>query len=176
MNRLPFIAALSLAVLSARAATEPAKPALPDDMRPLAQEAADLFAKQKYEGAAVDYEVILKTYPDCLYAWTNLGVTRFQQGHFEDARKAFGKAESLSPNDDFILLDLGITDFQLGLYEPAIKNLKETITLKPNNATAHSFLASALDKAGHHEEAQKELERAQALQGNNGSAEKSDAQ
>jgi tetratricopeptide (TPR) repeat protein len=169
---------LYLAVLGATAPAVPiaTKPILPDDMRPLAQEAADFFAKQRYEAAAVDYEVILRTYPDCLYAWANLGVTRFQQGHFDDARKAFGKAVSLNPTDDFSVLNLAITDFQLGLYEPAIKNLKAAIALKPNNASAHSFLASALDKAGHHEEAQKELELANKLKGNDGSIEKSGPQ
>ena len=166
MNRLalPLIAALSIAALTARAASGPSKPALPDDMRPLAQEAADLFGKQKYEGAAVDYEVIIKTYPDCFYAWTNLAVTRFQQGHWEEARKAFGKATSLNPTDELVLSDLGITDFQLGLYEPAIRNLRAAIAINPNNAAAHSFLASALDKAGQHDDAQKELGLARSLQ------------
>lgn len=60
------------------------KARLPDDMRETARDAADLFKKQKYDESAAKYQNIIDKYPESLYAWSNLGVVRFQQGKYSN--------------------------------------------------------------------------------------------
>ena len=109
------------------------KARLPDDMRDTAQEAADLFKNQKYDDSAAKYQTIIDKYPESLYAWSNLGVVRFQQGKFDEALKALQQAVKLSPTDAFSYSNLGIVYYQLGQYENAIDALNSAKALDPTD-------------------------------------------
>jgi len=137
---------------------------IPDDQRDLAQRAADAFQKQDYATAAADYQKMLKAHPDSLYAWSNLGVARFQQGHLEEARAAFLTAHKLNASDVFTLTNLGIVSYQLNAFNDAIKALNAASVLNPNDANIHNYLGLAYEKAGRKAESLSELAKAKALE------------
>jgi Flp pilus assembly protein TadD len=146
------------------------KARLPDDMRDTAQEAADLFKNQQYDQAAAKYQNIIDKYPESLYAWSNLGVVRFQQGKFEDALKALQQAVKLSPTDAFSYSNLGIVYYQLAQYENAIDALNKAEALDPNDAKTHNYLGCAESQKGWQEVAEKEFRKAIEIDPNFGDA------
>ena len=136
------------------------KPRLPDDMRDTAQQAADLFKMQRYDDAADKYQSIIDKYPESLYAWSNLGVVRFQQGKLNEALKALQQSVKLSPSDAFSYMNLGIVYYQLNQYENAIDALEHAIALDPNNAKAHNYLGCACSQKGWQEVAEQQFRKA----------------
>ncbi len=146
------------------------KARLPDDMRETAQDAADLFKNQKYDESAAKYQSIIDKYPESLYAWSNLGVVRFQQGKFDDALKALQQAVKLSPTDAFSYSNLGIVYYQLNQYENAIEALNAAKALDPTDAKTHNYLGCACSQKGWQEVAEKEFRKAIELDPNFGDA------
>ena len=146
------------------------KARLPDDMRETAQDAADLFKNQKYDESAAKYQSIIEKYPESLYAWSNLGVVRFQQGKYDDALKALQQAVKLSPTDAFSYSNLGIVYYQLNQYENAIDALNSAKALDPNDAKTHNYLGCAESQKGWQEVAQKEFRKAIEIDPNFGDA------
>jgi len=146
------------------------KARLPDDMRETAQDAADLFKNQKYDESAAKYQSIIDKYPESLYAWSNLGVVRFQQGKFDDALKALQQAVKLSPTDAFSYSNLGIVYYQLNQYENAIDALNSAKALDPNDAKTHNYLGCACSQKGWQEVAEKEFRKAIEIDPNFGDA------
>jgi tetratricopeptide (TPR) repeat protein len=138
--------------------------AIPDDMRELAQKAADAFKADHFEDAAAIYHTIIRAHPDSLYAWSNLGVVRFQQGNYREARKALEQAVALNPKDGFCLGNLGIVDVELKSYNDAIKALEAAIAVNPNDAMTHYYLSRAYDNVGRHADAERELKKTRELQ------------
>jgi Flp pilus assembly protein TadD len=145
-------------------------PRLPADMRDTAQQAADLFKMQRYDEAAGKYQEIIDKYPECLYAWSNLGVVRFQQGDLNDALKALQQAVKISPGDSFSYSNLGIVYYQLNQYENAIQALNQAISLDPKDAKSHNYLGCAASQKGWQEAAEKEFRKAIELDPNFGDA------
>jgi Flp pilus assembly protein TadD len=146
------------------------KARLPDDERDTAQEAADLFKNQRYDDSAAKYQSIIDKYPESLYAWSNLGVVRFQQGKFNEALKALQQAVKLSPTDAFSYSNLGIVYYQLNQYENAIAALNSAKALDPNDAKTHNYLGCAESQKGWQEEAEKEFRKAIDIDPNFGDA------
>jgi Flp pilus assembly protein TadD len=136
------------------------QPRLPDDMREIAQEATVLFENKHYDEAAAKYQTIIDKYPESLYAWSNLGVVRSQQGKQQEALKALQQAVKLSPNDAFSYRNLGIVYFQLGQNDAAIDALERSIALEPNNVYSHDYLGCACSQKGWEEVAEKEFLKA----------------
>jgi len=137
-----------------------AKPKVPEEMRPMAQQAGELFAHGKYEEAAALYQKIIDHYPDSLYAWSNLGVVRFQQQRYPEAEKALLEAVKLNPNDAFSYSILGIVDYQEGRFDDAIEKLTRASTLNPNDARTRNYLGIACSQKGWQEAAEKQLRKA----------------
>ena len=146
------------------------KARLPEDMRDTAQMAADLFKMQKYDEAAAKYQTIIDKYPESLYAWSNLGVVRFQQGDLTDALKALQQAVKLSPTDAFSYSNLGIVYYQLNQYENAIDALNAAKALDPNDPKTRNYLGCACSRKGWQEVAEKEFRKAIELDPNFGDA------
>jgi Flp pilus assembly protein TadD len=146
------------------------KARLPDDMRETAQDAADLFKNQKYDESADKYQSIIEKYPESLYAWSNLGVVRFQQGKYNEALKALQQAVKLSPTDAFSYSNLGIVYYQLNQYENAIDALNSAKALDPNDAKTHNYLGCAESQKGWQEVAEKEFRKAIEIDPNFGDA------
>jgi tetratricopeptide (TPR) repeat protein len=135
-------------------------PRLPDDMKETAQKAADYFKAQQYDDAAAAYQTILDKYPESLYAWSNLGVVRFQEGKLPEALKALQQAVKLSPTDAFSYSNLGIVYYQMNQYESAIEALERALALDPNDAKSHNYLGCACSQKGWQEVAEREFRKA----------------
>ncbi len=136
------------------------KPRVPEEMRPIAQEANNLFAQKKYDEAALLYQRIIDRYPDSLYAWSNLGVVRFQQQNYVEAQKALLQAVRLSPSDGFSYSILGIVYYQLGKYDDAISTLTKAAALDPNDAKTLNYLGISCSQKGLQEAAEQQLRKA----------------
>jgi Flp pilus assembly protein TadD len=166
MIRLILACALTPFVLCANASEYAEHACLPDDEHATARAAIADFGAQRYDVAAAKFHEILAKHPDCLYAWSNLGVTRSEQGRFAEAKSAFESALRLQPNDVFCLTGLGLVDFKLGRFNDAIAKLKMAITLKPDDAQTHDDLVAAYAKAGRKQEAELEFSKAREIEGN----------
>jgi len=139
------------------------KARLPDEMRDTAQQAADLFKNKRYDDAAAKYQTIIDKYPESLYAWSNLGVVRYQQGDLDDALKALQQAVKLSPTDSFSYANLGIVYYEMKQYENAIDALNRAKALDPNDAKVRNYLGCACSQKGWTDAAEKEFLKAIAL-------------
>lgn len=133
---------------------------VPDDMREVANDAADLFKKKRYDESAERYNTIIQKYPDSLYAWSNLGVVRFEQQRYVDAEKALQKAIKLNPNDGFAHSVLGIVYYQLGRFDDSIETLSRAIQLDDADARSRNYLGIACSQKGWQEAAEKSLRKA----------------
>jgi Flp pilus assembly protein TadD len=136
------------------------KARLPDDSRQLAEEAADHFKSGNFENAAADYQQIIDRHPDCLYAWSNLGVARFSAGDLAGAREALEKSVELSPADAFSWANLGITYYRLRNYDDAVKALEQAVALDPADAKSHNYLGCCYSQDGRQLDAEREFKKA----------------
>ena len=146
------------------------KARLPEDMRDTAQQAADLFKMKRYDEAAAKYQTIIDKYPESLYAWSNLGVVRYQQGNLDDALKALQQAVKLSPTDSFSYANLGIVYYEMKQYENAIDALNAAKALDPNDPKVRNYLGCACSQKGWTQAAEKEFQKAIELDPNFGDA------
>jgi tetratricopeptide (TPR) repeat protein len=145
-------------------------PRVPDDMRAVAQAAADHFNKHEYEAAATCYQQIIDKYPDSLYAWSNLGVVRLLQRDYDAARAALEMSISLSPQDAFSHSNLGNVYFQLGRYDEAIRELETALKLDPNDAKSWNYLGCCCSEKGDEQGAEQDFKKAIKLDRNCGDA------
>ena len=136
------------------------EPRLPPDMREIAQEATDFFENKHYDEAAAKFQTIIDKYPESIYAWSNLGVVRSQQGRLPEAAKALQHAVKLSPNDAVSYRNLGTVYFQQNRNDEAIDALERSIALEPNNFYSHDYLGCACSQKGWEEVAEKEFRKA----------------
>ena len=58
------------------------------------------------QNAATELKSFLDKYPDSLYAWSNLGVVRFQQGKLPEAKQSAEKLQRLDPFDPGIQIEV----------------------------------------------------------------------
>jgi Flp pilus assembly protein TadD len=161
---------------AADAPTEPApsdfrnKPRVPEDMRTIAQEASDLYANKRYDEACAAYEKIIEKYPESLYAWSNLGVVRFQQQKFPEAQRALQQSIKLAPSDAFSHSILGIVYYQTAKYDEAVSTLTRAAALDPKDAKTRNYLGIACSQKGWQEAAEQECRKAIELDPNYGDA------
>jgi tetratricopeptide (TPR) repeat protein len=146
------------------------KAVVPEEVRSVAQEASDLFARKRYAEAAEKYKAMAERYPESLYAWSNLGVTRFQMQDLAGAEEALKQAIKLNPNDYFSHSSLGIVYYQMNRYDDAVQVLTKATTLEPNDARSHNFLGIACSQKGWQEAAEQEFRKAVELDTNYGDA------
>ena len=137
---------------------------IPADEKVEAQVAADDFSAGRLDAAAAIYVTMTQDHPDCLYAWRNLGITRYQQGKLNEAHDALLNALALDSKDAFVRSALGITEYDLKQYNDARDNLEAAVILAPGDAHAHQFLGQTYDKLGLSQKAGIEFDKAQALE------------
>lgn len=146
------------------------KPRIPEEFRDVAEQAQKLFAQRKFDEAAAKYQIILNTYPDSLYALSNLGVVRFQQGNYPAAEKALRRAVELAPQDAFSHTILGIALYQQGKYDQAITMLQRAIALDPKDPKTRNYLGISLSQLGRQESAEQQCRKAIELDDTYGDA------
>ncbi len=136
------------------------RPKVPPELKDTAKEANELFAQQKFDDAAAKYQSILNAYPDSLYALSNLGVVRFQQGKYALAEEFLRRAVKQAPQDAFSHSILGIALYQQGKYDDAVQILTRAVALEPNDPKTHNYLGISASQKGWQEAAEQECRKA----------------
>jgi Tfp pilus assembly protein PilF len=142
------------------AAARPATPEIPAELKPLVDEARELFSQKKFEDAASKYREILKRDPENLLGLSNLAVIRFQQDRLEEAEHLLNRAIQVAPDDAYSHATLGIIYFKQDRIDEAIETLTRALKLNPGNVEAHNYLGIACWKKGWRSAAEQELRRA----------------
>jgi len=131
-------AGMSLATTIAAASDSLSHGKIPFGEQANSQKATEAFQAGHYDVAETIYQTMAEDHPGSRYAWSNLGVARFQQGKLKEARDAFQHAVDLDPKD-------------------------AAVGLNPDDASAHQFLGNACEKIGLKEEAKAEQKIASEL-------------
>jgi tetratricopeptide (TPR) repeat protein len=142
------------------AAARPATPEVPAELKPLVDEARQLFSQKKFEEAAAKYREILKRDPENLFGLSNLAVIRYQQERLEEAEHLLNRAIQIAPDDAYSHATLGIIYFKQDRTDDAIEELTRALKLNPGNVEAHNYLGIACWKKGWRSAAEQELRRA----------------
>ncbi len=140
-----------------------AVPNLPDDVKPLAEQAKAAFDREKYTDAERLYDKALQLVPNNLYLLSNRGVVQFRSGKLKQAEDSFRKALAIAPEDSFCWCTLGIVYYSQAKYDEAVNALTKSLAINSRNATAHNYLGITAAQKGWMEAAQKELETALQL-------------
>lgn len=109
------------------------------------------------------WSATLRAEPRSARAHTWLGLELLAQGHREEARGFFERAEALNPQDVTALVNLAIMDGQTGGLARATAQLREAVLRRPDKPEAWANLAVSLELQGEREEALRAAERAAAL-------------
>jgi Flp pilus assembly protein TadD len=151
---------LKTAPPAAAPAARPAAPEVPAELKPLVDEARQLFSQKKFEEAAAKYREILKRDPENLFGLSNLAVIRYQQERLEEAEHLLNRALQIAPDDAYSHATIGIIYFKQERIDDAIEELTRALKLNPNNVEAHNYLGIACWKKGWRSAAEQELRRA----------------
>ena len=133
---------------------------LPEDVKPLAEQAKQAFERDKYADAEKLYDKALQLAPNNLYLLSNRGVVQFRAGKYKQSEESFRKAIAIAPEDHFSWCTLGIVEYSQGKYDEAVNALTKSLAINPKNSTAHNYLGITAAQKGWLEAAQKELETA----------------
>ncbi|MEM1156848.1 MAG: tetratricopeptide repeat protein [Verrucomicrobiota bacterium] len=136
------------------------RPRVPGEFKDVAEEANSLFQQGKFDEAAAKYQTILNTYPESLYAVSNIAVVRFQQGNYPVAEENLRKAVKLAPQDAFSHSILGIVLYQQGKFDEAVQILSRASALDPNDPKTRNYLGIAASQKGWQEAAEQECRKA----------------
>lgn len=136
------------------------RPRVPGEFKDVAEEANTLFQQGKFDEAAAKYQTILNSYPESLYAISNLAVVRFQQGRYPGAEEYLRRAVKLAPRDAFSHSILGIVLYQQGKYDEAVQILSRASALDPNDPKTRNYLGIAASQKGWQEAAEQECRKA----------------
>ena len=148
---------------SSHAIETSAIPNLPDDVKPLAEQAKAAFDREKYPDAERLYDKALQLVPNNLDLLSNRGVVQFRAGKLKQAEDSFRKALAIAPEDSFSWCTLGIVYYSQEKYDDAVNALTKSLAINSKNATAHNYLGITAAQKGWMEAAQKELETALQL-------------
>lgn len=91
--------------------------------------------------------------PDDVWAWGQLGVTRLQLGHMEEALKAYDRALALDPDESTLWWLRGLAMFELDRYEEALDAYDRALKLSPKTAELLAGRGLVLFELGSYEEA-----------------------
>ncbi len=140
----------ALSVSAPQSAAPSATSQLPPELKPLVDEARELYTQKKFDEAAAKYRELLKRDPENLYGLSNLAVIRFQQDRLEEAEHLLNRALQIAPNDAFSHATIGSIYFKLNRIDEAIDELGLAIKLNRNNPEAYNYYGIACWKKGWH--------------------------
>ena len=101
-----------------------------------------------YRDEVTLYYYTLNKYPECWFAYNNLGYIEADQGHEQQAFDYFQKATQLRPDYAVSHNNYGNLLYKRGRLKEAIEHLKQAIHLKHDYPEAHHNLGLALLQTG----------------------------
>jgi tetratricopeptide (TPR) repeat protein len=87
-----------------------------------------------------------------------------EQGHLDEARRAYTSAIEASPDSAFLYRELAVVESKAGSDDQAIEHLRKAVSLDPSDARAAVLLGDALARLNRFDEAAKAYESAQAIE------------
>lgn len=163
IKNLCFIG-LNLWLVSTAAAAPPPKTELPPDAQKAANEGVRAFGKGDLKLAEMDFQKLLKLYPDNLFALMNLGAVEYRLKKFAAAEQHLKRAVRQRPEAASAWLTLGALYCDLDKLDAALAALSQAVLLDPKNARAHNYLGVTVGKKGWYSGAEAELQRAIELE------------
>ena len=130
---------------------------LPTDVKPIAEQAKQMFDREKYPDAEKLYDKALAIAPTNMYLLSNKAVVQFRMGKLKQSEETFRKALAIAPEDHFCWGTLGIVQYSQGKYDEAVNSLTKSLAINPKNPTAHNYLGITAAQKGWLEAAEKEL-------------------
>ncbi|MEO6906443.1 MAG: tetratricopeptide repeat protein [Abditibacteriaceae bacterium] len=92
----------------------------------------DVYLSQhQWSDAAKVLDQYTKTAPNDFNAWFNLGVAYDHTSNFDNALRAYNKAEALNLKDPAVKNNIGRIYFKRGVYDDAVENLQAALNLNP---------------------------------------------
>lgn len=123
-----------------------------------------LEEEKKQNEALVWMEKVLSLQPDHVEALNYLGYTWADNNvNLEKALEYIQKANTLKPDNGFILDSLGWVYFRMGDLEKAGNELERAIALEPEDPNIHDHLGDVYQAAGHKEKARNAWRKAKNL-------------
>ena len=142
------------------------------DLANIPKPAVDLYynalklAQDGKNKAAIDkLNDAIKTHPDFMLAFNELGVQYQKIGELDKANEALQSALKISPTNFAPLVNHGIVLVRLKKYAEAEADLRAALKENDKSAIAHYYLGRALAYLGKFDEAEKELNSAITLGG-----------
>lgn len=130
----------------------------------LAARAENFEAQGNWEGAAEEYQKILKIDPHSVAALNALGALNVRQDRFQEGVSYYRRALQIRPDEFAINLNLGIAYVKMQHYAPAKSPLEKAVQLNPSSFQAEELLGVALIGQDDYAEAITPLEKAMELQ------------
>jgi tetratricopeptide (TPR) repeat protein len=112
-----------------------------------------LFRKGQFDDAVVQYQKVLRIYPNYAQAHNNLGLDLFHKGQLDDALVHYQKALEINPNIPETHSNLGMALFQKGRVDDAFVHYQKALEINPNYPEAHRNLGNVLIQEGQVEDA-----------------------
>lgn len=125
--------------------------------------ANNFFKEEKFEEAKELYEGIVKSNPNLIRAWNNLGLSYIKLDNFTKAIEIITEALKIKPDNNSLLRNLGIAYYSAEEFEDAIKVFEKCQKNMPNNETLWCNIGGAHFQLGNHEEAVKAYKNALVL-------------
>ena len=127
--------------------------------------ALKLAQEGKNKDAIAKLNEAIKSHPDFMLAFNELGVQYQKVGELEKADEALQSALKISPTNFAPLVNHGIVLVRLKKYAEAEADLRAALKENDKSAIAHFYLGRALAYLGQFDEAEKELNAAITLGG-----------
>ena len=112
-----------------------------------------LLDRDQAADAVVAFEKAVKSKPDYLEAWVNLGAARDATGHGPEAREAYRKALAIKAEDEIALCRLASSYYATGHRDSAMAVLRSTIAKNPRSHCSYFTLGVSYADAGMFKEA-----------------------
>lgn len=99
-----------------------------------------------YEECVVEFNALLRQYPDSAEVYLNRGIAYFRMGQVDKAMSDYAQAIKLDPNNYMAYIERSSAYNRLGDAQNALRDLNRAVEVAPDSVTAHRSRAIALDK------------------------------
>jgi tetratricopeptide (TPR) repeat protein len=103
----------------------------PEDPMPRHELASLLMDEGEYRAAIGQLKEVTRVAPDLFDAWLDLGIAYAQQGFYQEAERAYGRAAGLRPDDLLLNYNLGGLQALAGRPGPALVALRRALSIDP---------------------------------------------
>jgi tetratricopeptide (TPR) repeat protein len=101
------------------------------------------YSKNRFPEAALDYENLLKYFPNDYDTTINLGVVNEKMHKLDKAIECYNKAATLNPEKTDPYYNIAVIYWQKADWENVVRNLNQMLQMNPNEPRAQHYLPMA---------------------------------